>query len=73
VMDGHGNSHGHGQGDGRSRSKRYWNGIGTELERPWNGTGTVLERSGTVTSRHGHGHATFSAKNERFTVLNPEK
>ena len=33
-----------------------------------NGTGTVLGRSGTVTSRDGHGHGTFSAKNERFTV-----
>jgi hypothetical protein len=43
------------------------NGNGTELERSWNATETVLKRSGTVTSRHGH--ATISAKNERFTVF----
>ena len=43
-----------GHGDGRlKRSGTKWN---------------ETKKSVTVTSRDGHGHATFSVKNERFTV-----
>ena len=70
MIDGHG----HGHGDGRlKRSGTVRNGperSGTVRNGPersgtkWNET----KKSVTVTSRDGHGHATFSVKNERFTV-----
>ncbi len=56
----------HGNGDGRSkRSGTIWNGS----ER----SGTVLndlnEVKNLVTGRSRHGHVTFSAINERFTII----
>ena len=72
VMDGHGHGwNGHGHGDGRSRS-RWWT---VTVMDGRNG----LERYGTVRnevknlvtgrSRSRDGHVTFSAINERFTVI----
>ena len=70
---GHGHDHGHGHGDGRSRS-RWWTVTVMDGRNGLERSGTVRngsERSGTkwkIWSRDGHGHVTFSAINERFTV-----
>ena len=58
MMDGHGN--------GRSkRSGTIWNGT-ERFGTIWNEVKNLV----TGRSRDGHGHVTFSAINERFTVKN---